>query len=107
MAVPVSTCGRRQEMAGRDVRGLQRLVLGARLRMLESLAFASAVANSALRRDGNGNPGLDRANSRGRIDLLSAAAIAAGIAEPMMDRPAPSFDWGSGLHRVSLICSTV
>ena len=55
--------------------------------MRESLAFATAVANSSLRRDGNGNPGLDKATSRGRIDLLSAAVIAAGIAEPMMDRP--------------------
>ena len=80
---------------GRDVRGLQRLVLGARLRMRESLALATAVASSAIRRDGNGNPGLCRAKSRGRIDLLSAAVIAAGLAEPMMDRPAPAFDWGA------------
>ena len=71
----------------RDVRALQRLVLNGKLRMLDSLAFASAVANSALRRDANGNPALDKATSRGRIDLLSAAVIAAGLAEPMMDRP--------------------
>ena len=71
----------------RDVRALQRLVLTGRLAMRESLAFATAVANSALRRDANGNPGLDKSSSRGRIDLLSAAVIAAGLAEPMMDRP--------------------
>ena len=71
---------------GRDVRSLQRLVLNRRLLMLESLAFATAVSNSSLRRDGNGNPGLDKATSRGRIDLLSAAVIAAGLAEPLMDR---------------------
>ena len=41
---------------GRDVRSLQRLVLNRRLLMLESLAFATAVSNSSLRRDGNGNP---------------------------------------------------
>ena len=70
----------------RDVRSLQRLVLNAKLKMHESLSLASAVANSSLRRDGNGNPALDKATSRGRIDLLSAAAICAGIAEPMMDR---------------------
>ena len=73
---------------GRDVRALQRLVLGARLQMRESLAFASAVSNSSIRHDGNGNPALDKATSRGRIDLLSAAVIAAGLAEPLMDRPA-------------------
>ena len=72
---------------GRDVRALQRLVLNRRLSMRESLAFSSAVANSSLRRDGNGNPGLDKATSRGRIDLLSAAVIAAGLAEPLLDRP--------------------
>ena len=71
----------------RDVRSLQRLVLNRRLKALDSLAFATAVSNSALRRDGNGNPALSKATSRGRIDLLSAAVIAAGLAEPMMDRP--------------------
>lgn len=72
---------------GRDVRALQRLVLRQRLRSRQSLAFAVAVSNSAIRRDGNGNPALDKATSRGRIDLLSAAVIAAGIAEPLFDRP--------------------
>ena len=47
----------------------------------------TAIAKSTIRRDGNGNPGLDKANSRGRIDVLSAAVIAAGLAEPMFDRP--------------------
>ena len=71
---------------GRDVRAMQRLVLGGRLRMHESLSLASAVMNSAVHRDQNGNPGLDRAKSRSRIDVLSAAVIAAGLAEPRMDR---------------------
>ena len=71
---------------GRDVRALQRLVLTGKLRMLESLSLSTAIANSAIRRDGNGNPGLDKAKSRGRIDVLSAAVIAAGLAEPLMDR---------------------
>ena len=62
----------------RDVRALQRLVLDGRLRMADSLALRTAVSNSSLRRDGNGNPGLDKATSKGRIDLLSALVIAAG-----------------------------
>lgn len=71
----------------RDVRALQRLVLNGRLAMAETLAFATAVSKSAIRRDGNGNPALDKATSRGRIDLLSAAVIAAGLAEPLIGKP--------------------
>ena len=71
---------------GRDVRSLQRMVLTGKLRMLESLSLSTAIANSAIHRDANGNPGLDKAKSRGRIDVLSAAVIAAGLAEPLMDR---------------------
>ena len=71
---------------GADVRSFQRLVLNGRLKMRKSLALSSAIANSTIRRDGNGNPGLDKSRSRGRIDLLSAAVIAAGLAEPHFDR---------------------
>ncbi len=71
-----------------DVRALQRLVLNRRLKLPDSLALVTAVSKSAIRRDGNGNPGLDKADSRGRIDLLSAAVIAAGLAEPEFDKPA-------------------
>ena len=78
---------------GRDVRSLQRLILTGKLRMHESLSLSTAIANSALRRDGNGNPGLDKAKSRGRIDQLSAAVIAAGLAEPLMGRPPARRGW--------------
>ena len=71
---------------GRDVRALQRLVLNQRLKMSNSLALTTAVFKSTIRRDGNGNPGLDKKDSLGRIDLLSAAVIAAGLAEPDFDR---------------------
>ena len=72
---------------GRDVRAFQRLVHGKRLAMAPNLSLVTAISKSALRRDGNGNPGIDRATSRGRIDVLSAAVIAAGLAEPAFDRP--------------------
>ena len=72
---------------GRDVRALQRLVLNQKLQLRENLALATAVSNSAIHRDGNGNPGLDKANSKGRIDLLSALVIAAGLAESAFDKP--------------------
>lgn len=70
-----------------DVRRFQRLVLEKRLRMREALALVSAISKSQLRRDENGNPAISRANSQGRIDMLSAAVIAAGLAEPRFDRP--------------------
>lgn len=77
---------------GRDVRSFQRLVLTKRLKMRPSLALSTAIANSIIRRDPNGNPGLDKAKSRGRIDLLSAAVIAAGMSEPFFDK-VPRRSW--------------
>ena len=52
---------------GRDVRALQRLVLERKLVMAPNLSLVTAIAKSTIRRDANGNPGLDKANSRGRI----------------------------------------
>ncbi len=74
---------------GRDVRAFQRLVLQGQVAMAPNLSLATAISKSTIRRDGNGNPGLDKANSRGRIDVLSAAVIAAGLAEPHFDRVRP------------------
>ena len=73
---------------GHDVRAFQRLVHMRRLIMVENLSLATAISKSTIRRDGNGNPGLDKATSRGRIDVLSAAVIASGLAEHAFDRPA-------------------
>ena len=72
---------------GADVRALQRLVLNRKLALLPNLALVTAISKSTLRRDGNGNPGLDKAHSRGRIDILSATVISAGLAAPAFDRP--------------------
>ena len=71
----------------RDVRAFQRLVHQRKLVMAENLSLVTAITKSTLRRDGNGNPGLDRATSRSRIDVLSSAVISAGLAEPVFDRP--------------------
>ena len=73
---------------GRDVRAFQRLVHQRKFALAENLSLATAIAKSTLKRDSNDNPGLDRANARGRIDVLSAAVIAAGLAEFAFDRPA-------------------
>lgn len=69
---------------GADIRAFQRLILDRKLAMNENLALSVAISKSTIRRDANGNPGLDRASSRGRIDLLSAAVIASGLAAPLV-----------------------
>ena len=65
----------------------QRLVLSRKLRVRESLLMASAIMESEIRRDPGGNPALHKARLHGRIDALSAAVIAAGLAERVMNRP--------------------
>ena len=70
---------------GSDIRAFQRLVHQRKLSMRDNLSLATAIAKSRLRRDGNGNPGLDRASDRSRIDVLVAAVISSGLAEPEFD----------------------
>ena len=62
-----------------DVRAFQRTVEAGELRPGESLLLASAIAESRLRYDGNGNGALDKGRAKGRIDALSAAVIAVGL----------------------------
>ena len=64
-----------------DVRAFQRAVLSRQLRPGESLLLESAIQSSILRYDQNGNPALDKARQRGRIDALSAAVLAVGLGE--------------------------
>ena len=49
---------------GADVRSFQRLVLTRKLKLRASLALSTAIANSIIRRDPNGNPGLDKSKSK-------------------------------------------
>ena len=69
-----------------DVRAFQSLVLRGRLAYLRNLVLENAISYSAISRDAAGNPKLDKAKSRGRIDALSAAVIAAGLAERHLAR---------------------
>lgn len=74
---------------GKDVRSFQNLIEGRKLTMKENLSLADAVLKSTIRRDGNDNPGLDKSTKAGRIDVLSAAVIAAGLAASRMGKPPP------------------
>ena len=62
------------------VRAFQRAVLTRAVRTAPNLSLASAIRESTIRRDGNGNPAIDQARSAGRIDVLSAAVLAVGAA---------------------------
>ena len=64
-----------------SVRAFQRRVLTGELLLTSNLSLASAIKESTLRRDGNGNPALDRARTAGRIDVLSAAILAVGAGD--------------------------
>ena len=65
-----------------DVRSFQRAVQDKTITVVQGRALmAHAISESAIRRDGSGNPALEKGRQRGRIDPLSAAVIACGLAE--------------------------
>ena len=66
-----------------SVRAFQRRVLTGELSLTSNLSLSSAIKESTLRRDGNGNPAIDRARSAGRIDVLSAAILAVGCGDKL------------------------
>ena len=80
------------------VRAFQSAVLTGALSLTPNLSLASAIKESTLRRDGNGNAALDSARVRGRIDVLSAAILAVGAGS----KPRPR----GGLIRSMLIEAT-
>ena len=61
-----------------DIRGFQHEVLSGHLKSGQSLLMDSAIKESTISRDQNGNPGLDKRRSRGRNDVLQAAVLAVG-----------------------------
>ena len=61
-----------------DIRDFQREVLERRVKCRRSLLMEQAIRDSAVRRDANGNPALEKGRQRGRIDALAAAVLAIG-----------------------------
>ena len=59
-----------------DIRSFARAVEAGALRPGESLLLRSAIAESRLRHDSNGNPSLEKGRQRGRIDALAASVLA-------------------------------
>ena len=64
-----------------DVRAFQTAALSGRIRAKRGLLVESAIEGSALAMDKAGNPSLDKARSRARIDVLQAGVIAVGLGE--------------------------
>ena len=75
-----------------DVRSFERAVRGAWLRPVRGARLMlSAISESVIVRDKLGNPAIERARRRGRIDPLSAAVIATGLAERIRARPSTGY----------------
>ena len=73
-----------------DVRAFQRMVYGRRLKVAPSLLLRASISESSIRYDASGNPALEKARSKGRIDALQAGVIAAGLWERYLaNRPPP------------------
>lgn len=69
----------------KDVRSLTRLIQGGKLKMKTNLPLVTAIAKHMAKRDQAGNPKINKAQAKGRIDVLSAALIAAGLSEKYID----------------------
>ena len=84
-----------------DVRSFQRFVADRTITVVQGRALmAHAISESAIRRDGSGNPALERSRQRGRIDPLSAGVIACGLAErhrARMNRQPPKLRYAIAL----------
>ena len=78
-----------------DVRSFQNAALSGRIRSKPSLLMESAIACSAVVRDGDDNPKLEKGTSRGRIDALQAGVLAVGMGERHRARPIKKLYHGS------------
>lgn len=76
LAWPIEWRGQGWKDGSEDVRGAQKEIYEARPKTVENLMLESAIAESAVIRDPAGNPKLDRAHRRGRIDAIQAAVLA-------------------------------
>ena len=74
-----------------DVRAFQRMVYRSELKTIKSLLFAHGLSSAVVARDANANPSLQR-SGRGRIDLVSAAVLSAGLREAAMGSNGGDFE---------------
>ena len=72
-----------------DVGAFQKAVLDRKLKSTPSLLLESAIKESIVRLDGNGNQALDRRKANSRIDVLSASILAVGLGARRAAKPKP------------------
>ena len=70
-----------------DVGAFQKAVLDRKIKSPASLLLESAIKESIVRLDGNGNQALDRRKANSRIDALSAAILAIGLGARRSAKP--------------------
>ena len=70
-----------------DVGAFQKSVLDRKIKSPASLLFESAIKESIVRLDGNGNQALDRRKANSRIDVLSASILAVGLGARKSAKP--------------------
>ena len=80
-----------------DVRAFQRAVLDEQLRPVDTLLMSAALADSAVQRDGAGNQKLVRARQHGKIDVLTAAVLAAGEMARIKAQPQQHFQYAGAV----------
>lgn len=83
-----------------DVTAFQREVMTGHLKSPDNLAMESAIFESMLVRDTNGNTALDKRRQDGRIDVLQAAVLAVGLGyryRNPSDGPGPRAFWDRAL----------
>ena len=57
----------------------------------DSLMLKSAISESAVAYDKNGNAALDKSRARGKIDALSAGILVCKLVREEIEKPRPSF----------------
>ena len=77
-----------------DVRAFQAAVESNTLRPGDSLLLNSAILESTIRYDNNGNPALEKGRAKGRIDALSAVILAVGAGARGRTQPTTFFYHG-------------
>ena len=80
-----------------DVRAFQASIESNALRPGESLLLYSAISESAIRYDNNGNPALEKGRAKGRIDALSAVILAVGAGARARTQPTTFFYHGPNI----------
>ena len=79
--VPRGTGMAKHADGSHDVRSFQRFVLSGALKHGDNAALRRAVGESEIIRDSGGNPKINKARQKARIDALAAAVLATGQAE--------------------------